>query len=269
MASNGSATQTGDCAVCYQPAKLRCSSCAPLGIDLYFCSTDHQKLVWPVHKKVCGAKSGGCVPLLHPPLSEEEAKEAKRDLHKQGIPGGRPPGYMGPTTLWEGFSASGLLLEDVPDVIDSFTKPREEWSIPPLTNFLMLPPHHFVRTIRSYRRQNSTGTPIFEPFALLSGFFTDFASTAKSDGLMLDPYEETWYCTIGHRVLLFCAAVEKKHDELGDGRPFNRYLWTAYEGWSKSLRTYARKMRPTLADYFEYPMTNVLEAMMGAGLDSF
>ena len=33
------------CLVCGEKTKNRCSSCVKAGIDLYFCSTEHQKLV--------------------------------------------------------------------------------------------------------------------------------------------------------------------------------------------------------------------------------
>ena len=35
------------CLVCCEKTKNRCSKCAEAGIDLFFCSPDHQKLVRP------------------------------------------------------------------------------------------------------------------------------------------------------------------------------------------------------------------------------
>lgn len=34
-----------ECCVCGTPSTLRCSACAKLGVELPFCSTEHQKLV--------------------------------------------------------------------------------------------------------------------------------------------------------------------------------------------------------------------------------
>ncbi|GAA5990915.1 hypothetical protein JCM10908_000080 [Rhodotorula pacifica] len=49
-----SSQKSGNCCVCGEPADMRCSACGQGNIDLFFCSTKHQKLVWPMHKPVCG-----------------------------------------------------------------------------------------------------------------------------------------------------------------------------------------------------------------------
>ncbi|BGP39583.1 hypothetical protein JCM10449v2_003534 [Rhodotorula kratochvilovae] len=48
----------------------RCSACAITGVDLFFCSTEHQKLVWRAHKRNCGP--GKANPFFIPPLTDEE-----------------------------------------------------------------------------------------------------------------------------------------------------------------------------------------------------
>ncbi|TKA51987.1 hypothetical protein B0A53_05071 [Rhodotorula sp. CCFEE 5036] len=63
---------TGVCLVCGKTSILRCSACAQKSkIDLYFCSAEHQKLIWPFHRLVCGDRSH---PFKLPPFSKEEAK---------------------------------------------------------------------------------------------------------------------------------------------------------------------------------------------------
>ncbi|GAA5849633.1 hypothetical protein JCM8547_000517 [Rhodosporidiobolus lusitaniae] len=42
---------SGLCAVCGTTATTRCSSCSPHNLDLFFCSREHQKLVWKQHKR--------------------------------------------------------------------------------------------------------------------------------------------------------------------------------------------------------------------------
>ncbi|GAA5963673.1 hypothetical protein JCM8115_004237 [Rhodotorula mucilaginosa] len=59
-----------ECFVCGQSTRNRCSSCAKAGLDIAFCSTEHQKLVWPVHKLVCGP--GKARPFRHPTLNDAE-----------------------------------------------------------------------------------------------------------------------------------------------------------------------------------------------------
>ncbi|GAA5990817.1 hypothetical protein JCM10908_000031 [Rhodotorula pacifica] len=64
----------GSCLVCGKESTLRCSACASKGgIDLFFCSKEHQKLIWPYHRLVCGERSH---PFKLPPFSKEEAEIA-------------------------------------------------------------------------------------------------------------------------------------------------------------------------------------------------
>ncbi|BGP15647.1 hypothetical protein JCM10213v2_003636 [Rhodosporidiobolus nylandii] len=72
MASN----ETGECCVCGKETADRCGACAEADFALFFCSREHQKLIWPVHKRVCGP--GKCNPFRCPDLTEEEAKDVKK-----------------------------------------------------------------------------------------------------------------------------------------------------------------------------------------------
>ncbi|GAA6027707.1 hypothetical protein JCM8097_007992 [Rhodosporidiobolus ruineniae] len=65
-------SNTPKCCVCGQPAASRCSSCGKVGVDQFYCSVEHQRLVYPTHKLVCGAKSK---PFLHPSLREDERRQ--------------------------------------------------------------------------------------------------------------------------------------------------------------------------------------------------
>ncbi|GAA5889072.1 hypothetical protein JCM6882_009734 [Rhodosporidiobolus microsporus] len=67
------APSPGYCCVCGTETEQGCSACAEAGVDLFFCSREHQKLVYFAHKKVCGAKAK---PFYFPPLSWPEAWDA-------------------------------------------------------------------------------------------------------------------------------------------------------------------------------------------------
>ncbi|BGP39639.1 hypothetical protein JCM10449v2_003590 [Rhodotorula kratochvilovae] len=56
--------------VCGEKTATRCSSCTKAGIDLFFCSEEHQKLVWKMHCEVCGP--GKARPFVPPDLSAAE-----------------------------------------------------------------------------------------------------------------------------------------------------------------------------------------------------
>ncbi|GAA6010667.1 hypothetical protein JCM10207_007794 [Rhodosporidiobolus poonsookiae] len=64
---------TGECLMCGTKTVQRCSACGSAGLDLFFCSAEHQKLLWPVHRDICGANSN---PFRWPPLSREEVDDA-------------------------------------------------------------------------------------------------------------------------------------------------------------------------------------------------
>ncbi|POY73702.1 hypothetical protein BMF94_3239 [Rhodotorula taiwanensis] len=64
-------TESGMCLACGKEAKLRWSACATKShLDLFFCSKEHQQLVWPFHRLVCGERAH---PFALPPFSQEEA----------------------------------------------------------------------------------------------------------------------------------------------------------------------------------------------------
>ncbi|BGP19286.1 hypothetical protein JCM10213_008195 [Rhodosporidiobolus nylandii] len=69
-----SSKPSGECCVCGKPTSQRCSACSAVGVDLFFCGGEHQKLVWFAHKRVCG--SGKAKPFHFPPLSQKEAAMA-------------------------------------------------------------------------------------------------------------------------------------------------------------------------------------------------
>ncbi|GAA5846152.1 hypothetical protein JCM9279_005838 [Rhodotorula babjevae] len=68
------------CLVCGIKTENRCSSCAKAGIDLFFCSPDHQKLVWKAHRRVCGPGKANL--FAWPLLSQLEADEIIAHMHE-------------------------------------------------------------------------------------------------------------------------------------------------------------------------------------------
>ncbi|GAA6020816.1 hypothetical protein JCM10207_001666 [Rhodosporidiobolus poonsookiae] len=73
-----STTTKGDCCVCGEETTKRCGACQSAGVDLFFCSREHQKLVWKTHGKVCGANSN---PFRQPDFTHDEIELAKRHMH--------------------------------------------------------------------------------------------------------------------------------------------------------------------------------------------
>ncbi|GAA6041150.1 hypothetical protein JCM8097_004140 [Rhodosporidiobolus ruineniae] len=64
------------CWVCGKDNSERCSACGEAGINIFFCSRECQKLVWPIHRLFRGP--GKAYPFRLPPLSASEVAELDR-----------------------------------------------------------------------------------------------------------------------------------------------------------------------------------------------
>ncbi|GAA5975768.1 hypothetical protein JCM5350_000725 [Sporobolomyces pararoseus] len=63
----------GECVVCGKESSTRCGQCSAHGTKyMFFCGPEHQRLVWFLHRKVCGPRSN---PFTVPPLTEAEEEE--------------------------------------------------------------------------------------------------------------------------------------------------------------------------------------------------
>ncbi|GAA5964382.1 hypothetical protein JCM8115_006291 [Rhodotorula mucilaginosa] len=85
-----SQAQEKKCCVCGAPSTMRCSACSQAGIDLYFCSTEHQKLVWFAHKPMCGPLKASFHVL--PDLTPSETRILQSPSFLQTLPQRRAPG---------------------------------------------------------------------------------------------------------------------------------------------------------------------------------
>ncbi|GAA5975873.1 hypothetical protein JCM5350_000763 [Sporobolomyces pararoseus] len=83
--SNAS-TPSGKCVVCGKNTHLRCGECLREGTtEQWFCSIEHKKLVWPLHKRFCGVRSN---PFQWPGLSAAEYNEfARMDASQAKVAG--------------------------------------------------------------------------------------------------------------------------------------------------------------------------------------
>ncbi|GAA6019572.1 hypothetical protein JCM11491_001341 [Sporobolomyces phaffii] len=73
---SGSSPAAAECVVCGTTCWTRCSQCTASGLDwMYFCSREHQKLVWCVHRRVCGQHAKLFV---WPKLSPAEVAQASQ-----------------------------------------------------------------------------------------------------------------------------------------------------------------------------------------------
>ncbi|GAA6032899.1 hypothetical protein JCM8097_000038 [Rhodosporidiobolus ruineniae] len=211
----------GKCCVCGKETKDRCGACAKAGFDLFFCSREHQKLVWFAHKLVCGPKSK---PFSFPPLSKTEVERAKSSLH---VPYPVADGTV--VTLAEDITT--VCKEVGPHLLPYMPSPEalvsnlEEGQSPlpglhPELHYRLRCQVRDTLHVLTYNRLNEPydkGGPrsAEEKAALLLDHFRPLelcASFAGSVGMRLRPHSrpmlptrEDWYIEIQHGALVFAA----------------------------------------------------------------
>ncbi|GAA5887832.1 hypothetical protein JCM6882_000769 [Rhodosporidiobolus microsporus] len=118
------------CWICGKMTINACSACRESGIEISFCSTEHQKLAWPIHKHVCGP--GRAKPFLWPPMLPDEVEEMIEHRGKSYlIPAGS--GRIKHTSLnealgnfWGGIKDIKPKLRSASSIIAAFSNlPRE------------------------------------------------------------------------------------------------------------------------------------------------
>ncbi|GAA5821575.1 hypothetical protein JCM11251_000915 [Rhodosporidiobolus azoricus] len=201
-----SSRKTGECCVCGARTEKRCGACSAAGFDLFFCSREHQKLVYFAHKQVCGRNAK---PFCFPPLTPAEAAEAIEIRHLdidcdepslsgqiEEIIGCAPEGVpvcirsltMGNPSSTIGAYASGLLCT----VRAGMTNQR----------VLAATRQHAVSGIVDYRVYASTTPPICR----VSNFAVVFGNTSPLPALEGSfPTHENWYNDLLHQLLIYSA----------------------------------------------------------------
>ncbi|BGP14954.1 hypothetical protein JCM10213_007244 [Rhodosporidiobolus nylandii] len=91
------------CAVCDKQTSQRCSGCGDRPGALFFCSREHQKLIWPTHKLAC--ENGGKV--AYPPLTSQEA-QILLPAARNAVVLSMPPTNAGIAPLEDQFRNMGL-----------------------------------------------------------------------------------------------------------------------------------------------------------------
>ncbi|GAA6047081.1 hypothetical protein JCM3770_004187 [Rhodotorula araucariae] len=180
------------CLVRGEKTMNRCSNCKNAGIDLFFCSPEHQKLVWPVHKLVCGP--GKANPFLWPKLTAKEAEDAVQ--HKD-------------VCIRNGISISELLQKQrvrpamVADNIKSLCDHPSSLVFPGhYRDQLTIASIRFSELMRNFQPEKTPGEPEFVVKVLRSMT----AWTARLDfDFILSSQSPIGRTPFLHRVLICCA----------------------------------------------------------------
>ncbi|GAA5889035.1 hypothetical protein JCM6882_009723 [Rhodosporidiobolus microsporus] len=193
MASNNN----GQCCVCGTSTAQRCSACSTAGLDLFFCSREHQKLVYFAHKQFCGDKAK---PFRFPPLSPAEATEG--------------------AAVWSSSSALDELGEDsqkdLPAVMAVLQQPNP--TAGPKAASVLCWLRRQISISQQCRLARTDPDNVHARFTAVDALPTlsSFASRlaerlnelgrAENEGFPLD---EGWYIALMHQALVFAALRER------------------------------------------------------------
>ncbi|GAA5888991.1 hypothetical protein JCM6882_009710 [Rhodosporidiobolus microsporus] len=199
-------SNNGQCCVCGTSTAQRCSACGTAGFDLFFCSREHQKLVYFAHKKVCGQNAK---PFAFPPLTDAEAGQALANVDT-------PTPVENDTitvTIRQLFEHAGCRQEDTPEMIRYLT--GVPTFVPPVITAELLCivrsslrefdvvkiPKTFDETLEKPEAFLSC----IRPLTLVSRFFEALASYVHDQGGLLSHfslYNDTHIRLLHHAIIL-------------------------------------------------------------------
>ncbi|GAA5861328.1 hypothetical protein JCM5353_001980 [Sporobolomyces roseus] len=209
----------GECVVCGKESSTRCSSCAQGREDwMFFCSREHQKLVWPMHKRVCGRE------FRWPPLTSMEQQEMI-ELSTKTVP--KPDGgqarYI--DAYAQGLVAAESKFGKVKDYTAYFKQDLSNLSKeehPPeqrqRVQDRLLGYHSMIYSIRFDLGESNFGRIrkliAAHPFTFLAYMETNFSPNITREG--------EWYSELQHRLVVLVSLLTFVHRsiELEDPEPF-------------------------------------------------
>ncbi|GAA6013946.1 hypothetical protein JCM10207_000181 [Rhodosporidiobolus poonsookiae] len=177
-------TETHRCCVCAVETENRCAACSAVGTDLFFCSKEHQKLVWKAHKRFCGKAT-----FEHPLLEPEEAAHIKEIGFKLEFDDGKAIG-----TALTGCSDRS----EANFAVDAVTKA----SSVPLSPAQTLASTVISRRLRLLDPEREAWDPVLEPLLYIAQL--EFSAQRFLSGRPFSSF--AWYPALMHQFLV-CAAV--------------------------------------------------------------
>ncbi|GAA6043789.1 hypothetical protein JCM8097_007706 [Rhodosporidiobolus ruineniae] len=197
-----SQSTTGPCLVCGEETTSRCEACCQAGIDLFFCSREHQKLVWYAHKLVCGP--GKANPFFWPELSRDESKEAIDNLHTPVM-----SGTTGPKSLEDRLTA---ILPDcagsIPATIRSLTSGLGHGAVPPFGR-TRLGQQILLRIRLSEGARMRTSFSNVNPLSLLRAASTAAIGFSTPLSGELDGPLPVYHALLCHKLLVLIAVAQR------------------------------------------------------------
>ncbi|GAA5887978.1 hypothetical protein JCM6882_000823 [Rhodosporidiobolus microsporus] len=206
------------CWICGELTTTRCGACEKAGIDIFFCSREHQKLVWPVHKLVCGP--GKANPFLWPALSKEELTRMLKNLDEPYVIRGDTV-YQTTLRQWLGVLGDEKSLSELASLSSDLTQPdRQEQLVK-------------VRAAEHFRWTGSRGLLTESVEAFVPRHAVDYGSALLYTFLDPDtlPYQPlySWWSPTHHRILFssFLTLLSRRRRDGGQLGAFKQHALTA------------------------------------------
>ncbi|GAA6041071.1 hypothetical protein JCM8097_004705 [Rhodosporidiobolus ruineniae] len=226
---------TGPCLVCGDETTSRCQSCGKAGISLFFCSKEHQKLLWPVHKKVCGP--GKANPFLWPDLAPDEVEDAKKHLNTDlafGIPG------------FETFAATLRAMRIPESQHEDWIEALGEGRSANLTTFQK---QQHLLTLRSaaLERWRGPGIKWLDSLPVVLAYSANLACPTN----IYPPHVPPYFSKLHHLVLAWAGlsyAVEKAKTAVEEDK-LDRFIGGAKRRFIDFVDVDVRKTDPAAADF--------------------
>ncbi|GAA6032908.1 hypothetical protein JCM8097_000043 [Rhodosporidiobolus ruineniae] len=216
---------TGKCCVCGQETKDRCGACAKAGFDLFFCSREHQKLVWFAHKLVCGPKSK---PFSFPPLSQDQVATVKANFLSEYYQGTEHETTVASALPFKCFAMGidmsfGPTSPNVFDFLSASHSPSSGLAFDQ-HNELLSTIHHayFQLRLESSRKAQPANAPDnpfeapledYDPLGELVKAANQIGDALRARSCPVFPSSESWYILLMHRYLILVALHYVAHKE--------------------------------------------------------
>ncbi|GAA5975758.1 hypothetical protein JCM5350_000722 [Sporobolomyces pararoseus] len=238
-----SKTPAGQCVVCGKETYLRCGPCNRFGTDwMFFCSIEHQQLIWKRHRHVCGPRSK---PFQFPEFNQSEIEECKKYVLYPVLEDGRQTGKTQLDTLYDGFFKGnftnfGILVDSLREGGEASSSFKDEFSL-----LCDLRAWLFDMRVHSAIHENpllSRSGQLLRhntkahPFDWIARWVRDL--DRDGDYSSSGP---AWTSEFLHRQLIFHYLLE----QLGDDHPYTR---SAYKRIAELAEQVIQKTHPRLAE---------------------
>ncbi|GAA5846249.1 hypothetical protein JCM9279_005873 [Rhodotorula babjevae] len=234
------------CLVCGVKTKSNCSKCLQAGVDNFFCGADHQRLVWPVHRLVCGP--GKAKPFQWPLLTQDEADEAIKHMHESTRKLTSMSGHR--WTVAKALQQSAGVQEDrAESAIRDVTVGRPSHRLPVEDQQRVL----LVVRAHEYLRLAGLGDPLrprtTTPHSILNDLAHHDLNVARDGPFWSPDRDEPWCNKYRHQMLVLFALAGKGRESLPRDSPaeLQTYISSAYMRAADFFKTTIAPSKPEVA----------------------